>query len=119
MMPVGRWRESAESLIDKGLIAPNPHVGDPTGFFNLRITKAGKVQAEQEDSDFDNQLRTMLDINNQIKHAQNQARASAEQIAVQLVDLVEVAVKVTGDDKVKALREWSKMILTRALEMMR
>ncbi len=119
MMPIGRWRESAESLIDKGLIAPNPHVGDPTGFFNLRITKAGKAQAEQEESDFDAQLRTMLDVNNQIKHAQNQARASAEQIALQLVNLTELSVKVTGDDKVKALREWSKVILTRALEMMR
>src|SRR5713226_2550530 len=82
MMPIGRWRESAESLIDKGFIAPNPQVGDPTGFFNLRITKAGKVQAEQEDSDFDGQLRTMLDVNKQIKHAQAQARASAEQFAV-------------------------------------
>ena len=119
MMPIGRWRESAEALVAKGLLQPRPHAGDPTGFFNLCITATGKLQAEQEDSDFDAQLRTMLDVNNQIKHAQNQARASAEQIAAQLVELTELSVKVTGDDKIKALREWSKVILTRALEMMR
>ena len=119
MMPIGRWRESAEALVAKGLLQPRPHVGDPTGFFNLCITAAGKLQAEQEDSDFNGQLRTMMDVNGQIKHLQNQVRAAGEQIAVQLVDLVEVSVKVTGDDKVKALREWSKVILTRALEMMR
>ena len=110
MMPIGRWRESAETLVKKGLLQPRPHAGDLTGFFNLCITAAGKLQAEQEDSDFDGQLRTMLDVTNQIQHAQNQARASAEQIAVQLVNLTELSVKVTGEAKVKALREWSKVI---------
>src|SRR5712671_5672839 len=119
MMPIGRWRAPAESLIAKGLIQPRPHTGDPTGFFNLCITAAGKAQAAQEESEFDGQLRTMMTVRTQINHAQNQARATAEQIAVQLVDLTELSVKVTGDDKVKALREWSKVILTRALEMMR
>ncbi len=119
IMPIGRWRAPAESLVAKGLLQPRPHAGDPTGFFNLHITAVGKTQADQEESDFDGQLRTMIDVNNQIVHAQNQARAAAEQIAVQLVDLTELSVKVTGDDKVKALREWSKVILTRALEMMR
>ncbi len=119
MMPIGRWRAPAESLIAKGLIQPRPHAGDPTGFFNLHITAAGKAQAAQEESDFDGQLRIMIDINNQIHHAKTQARAAAEQIAVQLVDLTELSVKVTGDDKTKALREWSRVILTRALEMMK
>jgi hypothetical protein len=119
MMPIGRWRESAESLVAKGLLQPRPHAGDPTGFFNLCITAAGKAQAEQEESDFDGQLRTMVDVNNQIVHAKKLTRAAAEQIAVQLVDLTELSTKVTGDNKVKALREWSKVILTRALEMMK
>jgi len=119
MMPIGRWRAPAESLIAKGLLQPRPHAGDTTGFFNLRITAAGKAQAAQAKSDFDGQFRTMIDVNNQIHHAQTQARAAAEQIAVQLVDLIELSIKVTGDDKVKVLREWSKVILTRALEMMR
>jgi len=119
MMPIGRWRAPAESLIAKGLLQPRPHVGDPAGFFNLHITAAGKAQAAQTESDFDGQMRTLIDVNNQIHHAKTQARAAAEQIAVQLVDLTELSVKVTGDDKIKALREWSKVILTRALEMMR
>ncbi len=119
MMPIGRWRAPAEKLIAKGLLQPRPHAGDPTGFFNLCITAAGKAQADQEESDFDGQLRTMMTVQTQINHAQNHARAAAEQIAVQLVDLTDLSIKVTGDDKVKALREWSKVILTRALEMMR
>jgi len=119
MMPIGRWRAPAESLVAKGLLQPRPHAGDPTGFFNLHITAAGKAQVAQEESAFDGQLRTMIDVNNQVHRAKNQARAAAEQIAVQLVDLTELSVKVTGDDKIKALREWSKVILIRALEMMR
>ena len=38
---------------------------------------------------------------------------------MQLVDLSEASSKVTGDDKIEALRNWAKVILERALEIMR
>jgi hypothetical protein len=116
MMPIGRWEAPCRSLVEKGYLKPHPQPGDPSGGHNLHITTDGKIIASKEE---DARLRAVLTVNSQIQHTQKIARAAAEQIATQLVDLTELSVHVTGDDKVKALREWSKVILTRALEMMR
>lgn len=116
MIPIGRWKAPTESLIRRGYIKPHGHPGDPTGHFNNYITAEGQLAAERADDD---SIRQMITVSTSITHEQKKARAAAEQIAVQLVDLAEASSKITGDDRVAALEKWSRQILTRALEMMR
>jgi hypothetical protein len=82
----------------------------------LRITPEGVTAAEQGEDDT---YKQVLNVGATIQHEQKKARAHAEQIAVQLVDLAEASSKITGDAKIDALRRWSDIILTRALEMVR
>ena len=117
MMPIGHWRDSAKSLIAKGLLKPRPHPGDPDGFFNLHITAAGQAAADDLEKQDDAALGEMVGLSNQIGIAQKKIRAHAEQIAVQLVDLVEASIKVTGEPKQTSLENWARVILKRALEM--
>ena len=116
MMPIGHWKAPAEQLIARGFLKPNPSPQDPTGMFNLRITEAGRAAAQREDTAYDRQLGDIITKSRQIGHTQAKARAAAEQIAVQLVDLAEMSSQMTGDDKVTALRNWARIILERALE---
>lgn len=116
MMPIGRWRAPAESLVAKEFLKPRPHAGDPTGFFNLHITAAGKTEVAKAEQD-DMMHATM--VTGSIEHEHRKIRANAEQIAVQLVDLAQASNKVTGDPPVEALEKWTRLILKRALEMMR
>jgi hypothetical protein len=118
MMPVGPWKPSAESLVAKGYLKAHPSPQDPSGMFNLHITPAGRAAAEQEDTAYDRQLGEIINKSNAIGHQQAKARAAAEQIAVQLVDLAEMSSQTTGDDKITALRNWARIILERALEKM-
>lgn len=118
MMPIGKWKDPARSLLTQGLLAATPSFGDPEGMFNLRITAAGSAEVERQDTIYDDQLGQMITTSNVIAHEQKKARAHAEQIAVQLVDLAEAASKVTGESRVDALRQWAKVILERSLEMM-
>jgi len=118
MIPIARWKAPTESLVKKGFMKPHPHPGDPTGYFNHCITPEGMLAVEEAERDDDEMLRQLITKSNTVGHAQKKARAAAEQIAVQMVDLVEESVRVTGDDKVHALREWARVILERALEVM-
>lgn len=115
MAPIGRWKEPTEALVRKGLLKPYKHVGDPTGYFNNYITPAGKTALKADEDGSTTQLAMTI---SKIDNAHATARRNAEAIAVQLVDLAELSYKITGDDKVKALRNWAKVILTRALELM-
>ena len=117
MMPIGRWRDAATMLVAKGLLKPRPHAGDPDGFFNLHITATGRTAADQLEKADDAALGEMIGLSNQIGHAQTRIRAQAEQIAVQMVDLVEASVKVTGEAKTQSLENWARVILKRALEL--
>lgn len=117
MIPIGRWKAPTESLVARGYLKPHPHSGDPTGHFNHYITLAGQAAAQQEDTIYDQQLGNMIGTSNAIAHEQKKARASAEQIAVQLVDLAELSGRVTGEDRKTALERWARIILTRSLEM--
>lgn len=116
MMPIGRWKDPARSLLASGFLAATKSPQDPEGMFNLRITPAGQAEAERQDTIYDSQLITQSNV---IGHEQKKARAHAEAIAVQLVDLAEAASRVTGESRVDALRQWAKVILERSLEMMR
>lgn len=119
MMPIGRWKPAVESLVAKGLLRPRSHAGDPTGYFNHHITEAGKAAVVEADKEDDAALGRLIEASSRVGHAQKKARSSAEQIAVQLVDLVEASIAVTGDSKEHALREWGRVVLERALEMVR
>ena len=117
MMPIGRWRDAAKALVAKGLLKPRPHPGDPDGFFNLHITAAGQAAADNLEKQDDEALRDMITVSHSIGHSQAKIRAHAEAIAVQLVDLVEASIKVTGETKQTSLENWARVILKRALEM--
>jgi hypothetical protein len=119
MMPIGRWRAPAEELVRKKYLKPTPHDGDPEGFFNLRITPSGRKAVDDAEVEDDQALRDMVMLNASIQHSQAQIRANAEQIAVQLVDLAQASQKVTGDPPPAALEKWARLILKRALEMLK
>jgi hypothetical protein len=119
MMPIGRWSEPTKSLVAKGLLKPRKHEGDPTGHFNNYITFAGQKVAADLDKQEDQALADVINLSRGITHTQNKAAAHAEQIVVQLADLATMSSQVTGDDKVTALRNWARVILERALGMMK
>lgn len=116
MIPIGRWKVPTESLIARGYMQPRKHPGDPTGHFNNYITAAGQAAVEKAE---DEPLREMVQVSQSITHEQKKIRANAEQIAVQLVDLADASHRVTGDAQIEALEKWSRLILKRALELLR
>ena len=100
----------------RDFLKPRAHAGDPTGFFNLHITDAGRAEVTCAERD-DVMHATM--VVGSIEHEHRKIRANAEQIAVQLVDIAQASTKVTGDPPVEALEKWARLILKRALEMMK
>lgn len=116
MMPIGRWGAPSRSLLARGYLQPNPSPQDPTGNFNLTITAIGRQAVTKDEDDT---ARQMIEANNNLVTGKQQARSQAEAIAVQMVDLVELSIKVTGGSRQDALRRWSDMILVRAQELMR
>lgn len=116
MMPIGRWEAPCKSLVKKGLLQPTPSSGDLAGMHNLRITEAGRAAATRGEDD---SIRDLITVNNRIATGRRETAAAASAIAVQLVDLAEKSSAITGDSKVKALREWAKVILEQALERVR
>lgn len=109
MMPIGCWEVPLKSLVDRGYLKSL----DP---FNHVITAAGRAAAKQAEDD---SLRAMINVNNTIVQGQKETESQAEQIAVQLVDLAETSNRITGDDKIEALHRWARVILERALEIMK
>src|ERR1700677_4325505 len=95
MMPIGRWKPAAESLVVKGLLKGTPSPQDPSGMFNLRITPAGTAASQEAETAMDALFGQIITGSNQIGHLQKKAGASAEQIAVQLVDLASLSEQAT------------------------
>jgi len=116
MMPIGRWRAPAERLVEKGFLKPQPHLGDPTGFFNLHITPAGRSEVQRDEQDT---MLTMASLSAAIEHDTRKIRADAEQIATQMVDLALASSKVTGEPPLEAMAKWGKLIGQRALELLK
>lgn len=109
MMPIGRWEKPIQSLLAKGYMRANDK-------FNNFITDAGRKAVTRDEDDT---ARQMIEANNNLVTGKQQARSQAEAIAVQLVDLVELSIKITGDSRQDSLRRWSDMIEMRAQELMR
>ncbi len=109
MMPIGRWEAPALSLVAKGYL----HANDK---FNNVITDAGRQACKQAD---DANMRALIGANNAVVEARQKAAARAEELAVLLAELAAYSSSVTGDDKVKALRNWGRIVLARALELLK
>lgn len=114
LIPIGRWEQPVQSLVAKGFLRPQPNSADPNGNFNNVITEKGKaLLLQKEDAPF----REMIDVNNRIVHAQHDLAATSERIAVELATMARTSATVLGHDRTHALREWSRQILKRALEL--
>lgn len=119
MAPIGRWKEPTLSLAAKGFLKPHCHPGDPDGYFNHHITDAGKDAAVELDREDDAALGQMLEFTSKAGNIQRKCAAHAEQIAVQMVDLVELSVQTTGGSKLDAAKRWGEVIGKRVLEMLK
>lgn len=108
MMPIGRWQAPVESLLKRGYLHANDR-------FNNVITPEGRIAAELTQS---HNERAVAEVHNEIQMAQARARQMAEGIAAQLVELSQISSKVTAETSKKALERWSRIILTRALELL-
>ena len=108
MMPIGRWQAPVESLLKRGYLHANDR-------FNNVITPEGRIAAELTQS---HNERAVAGVHNEIQMAQARARQMAESIAAQLVELSQISSKVTAEAPKKALERWSRIILTRALELL-
>lgn len=118
MAPIGRWKEPTLSLAAKGFLKPHRHPGDPDGYFNHHITDAGKDAAVEIDREDDVALGQMLELASKAGNIQRKCVSHAEQIAVQMVDLVELSVQATGRAKLDEAKQWGEVIGKRVLEML-
>jgi hypothetical protein len=107
MMPIGRWEAPTRALVAKGYLLANDK-------YNNVITEAGRQAAEQADNA---NIRDMVKVNNDIVEARQKAAARGDEIAALLAELATYSASMTGDDKVKALRNWAKVVLEKALEI--
>jgi hypothetical protein len=107
MMPIGRWEAPVESLVKRGFLSRSDK-------FNNYITDAGRAATQQKD---DANFKAVIETRNAIVGAQEKAKARAEEIAALLAELATYSAAATGDDKVKALRNWCNIILVRAKEL--
>lgn len=109
MMPIGRWEAPVESLVHKGYLRR----GDR---FNNYITDAGRAIAETRNRE---DFKAVIETRNKVVDAQGRARARAEELAVLLAELANFSAAVTGDMPMTALRNWGKIILERAKELLK
>jgi hypothetical protein len=107
MMPIGRWEAPVRSLGAKGYMVESAQ-------FNWFITDAGRAAARQND---DANFKAVIDTRNAIVGAHEKAKARAEELAVLLAELARFSAQATGDPPMTALREWGKIVLERAKEM--
>lgn len=104
MMPIGRWEAPVASLVAKGYL----HANDK---FNNVITEAGRKACGKAEDD---NVRALLTTSRAIVEGRQKSIARAEELAILLAELATYSSPITGDDKVKSLREWAKVILERA-----
>lgn len=111
---IGRWEEPVKSLVKRGLLQ------DLSGdYFNCRITEAGKSVHAGAESEEDKALGRTVDRMRDMAIAQRSIQEMAEQCAQVLVKIAEASSIVAGDAKGYAAEQWSKVILTRAKELLR
>jgi hypothetical protein len=107
MMPIGRWEAPVESLVKKGFLSRSDK-------FNNYITDAGRAAAKQSDDD---NFKAVIETRNAIVVAHDKAKARAEEIAALLAELAKYSAAQVGGQPLGALREWGKIVLERAKEL--
>ena len=110
MIPIGRWQAPILALAERGLMQKNDSV-------NYAITLEGRKACAERDKEYHDSCRQILVANNKIANARTQAQQSVEQAAQCLATAAKSSSIATGDDVKTALREWSKVALSRALEL--
>jgi hypothetical protein len=111
MIPIGRWKEPILALANRGLLQQNDEV-------NYAITLAGRQARAARDQEDESGLVALLESHNKMANARTQAQQSIEQAAQCLAAAAKASAIATGDAPTHALREWSKVALTRALELL-
>ena len=109
MAPIGRWEAPTLSLVAKGYLKSLDK-------FNNVITDDGRAACSKADDD---NARALITVNNAVVEGRQRAAARAQELAALLAELATYSSSITGDDKVKSLREWSKVILGTALELLK
>lgn len=109
MMPIGRWEKPCERLLSLRYLAPSPDK------FNLRITLDGKRAIERDENE---SLGEMISVAGQIQHVQNAVRDAAEEAAKALAEVSRQSSIATGDRPSNAARQWGKVIIDRAVEIL-
>ena len=110
MMPIGRWEQPIKALAEKGLM----HCADAA---NYQITDKGRNAWAARDSEDDGAIRQLLESNNKVANARTQAQQSTEQAALHLSFAAKASALVTGQPPEFELREWGRLAMTRALEI--
>ena len=119
---IGRWAGAVESLLTRGLLKDMS--GDK---FNCVITDAGRSAMDGQEAEddralgkaVDRALGKAVDRMRETAIAQRSIQEMAEQCAQVLVKVAEASSVVTGDAKDIAAKNWSKLILDRALSLLR
>ncbi len=111
---IGRWAGAVESLLTRGLLKDMS--GDK---FNCVITDAGRSAMDGQEAEDDRALGNAVDRMREMAIAQRSIQEMSEQCAQVLVKIAEASSVVTGDAKDVAAKNWVKVILTRALGLLR
>lgn len=115
LMPIGRWEAPVRSLLERGYLRANPTPGDSDGMHNCTITDAGRQALKRQE---DEPYRQMIEVSGKITRAQHELAATGEQAAQVLVGMARASAAVTGNSAQSELRNWSRVVLTRALELL-
>ena len=110
LAPIGRWETSVKNLALKGLLYRKDDV-------NYGITGAGRDAVTELERRTDEALGQLITRGNQMGAAQKQCRDIVEQAAHLLVQCADASTKIMGQSPEHALREWSRVLLERSLEL--
>lgn len=109
MIAMGRWMQPIEHLVELGLMRS-------VNKANNYITDQGRVALERHEKVVDDGFANALIAGH---NARVISKNFAEEAAQKLAEAARVAAKATGDSLESAARNWSKVILERALELLK
>ena len=112
LAPIGRWKEPVLELARKGLLQRLNEV-------NYAITLEGRKACAERDREDDAALGRLLESSSKVGQVQRQSVELVESAAQNLAAAASWSAKVTGDDPIYALRQWSEQALKRALELIK
>ncbi len=112
MMAIARWEKPTDSLVAKGLM-------ERADRFNNFITPAGRAAIEVFNKQDDDNFRQVAEGIINVRNARVQSQISVEQAAQHLAHAARASHKATGDTLEHSAREWAKVVLEKALELLR